>query len=276
MFTKTTLTKATLTKAIQLISLGSVLALLSVSAMAKAPLNPQQKGLQIAKAADAKDTGFGDSTANMIMILKNRAGKTSRRIIRIKTLEVKGDGDKSLSLFDQPQDVKGTAMLTFSHGLKPDDQWLYLPALKRVKRINSRNKSGPFMGSEFAFEDLGSQEVEKYRYKFLRTEKCANGWICNVIERIPAYKYSGYSKQLVWLDTKEYRPVKVMFYDRKNALLKTLTASGFKQYLGRYWRPTSMSMVNHQTGKSTILQWSNYKFRTGLTSRDFNKKAIAR
>ena len=97
----------------------------------------------------------------MVMTLKNRAGKTSRRIIRIKTLESKGDGDKSLSLFDEPADVKGTSMLTYSHGLKPDDQWLYLPALKRVKRINSRNKSGPFMGSEFAFEDLGSQEVEK-------------------------------------------------------------------------------------------------------------------
>jgi len=265
-----------LTKKMKLITLATTFTLLSVNAFAKAPVNPQQKGLQIAKAADAKDTGFGDSTANMVMTLKNRAGKTSRRIIRIKTLEGKGDGDKSLSLFDQPQDVKGTAMLTFSHGLKPDDQWLYLPALKRVKRINSRNKSGPFMGSEFAFEDLGSQEVEKYKYKYLRNEKCGPGWTCTVTERIPAYKYSGYSKQLVWLDTKEYRPVKVMFYDRKNSLLKTLQATGFKKYLGRYWRPSTMNMINHQTGKSTVLQWTNYKFKTGLTARDFNKKAIAR
>lgn len=256
-----------------LISMLTAITLSSTNVMAE---SPQQKGLQIAKTADAKDKGFSDFTANMVMTLKNRAGKTSRRIIRIKTLEGKGDGDKSLSLFDQPQDVKGTAMLTFSHGLKADDQWLYLPALKRVKRINSRNKSGPFMGSEFAFEDLGSQEIEKFKYKFLRTEKCANGWTCNVIERTPAYKYSGYSKQLVWLDNKEYRPVKVMFYDRKNSLMKTLQSTGFKQYLGRYWRPTTMSMVNHQTGKSTILQWTNYKFKTGLTARDFNKKALAR
>ena len=245
---------------------------LSATAMAE---TSQQKGLRIAKAADAKDTGFGDTTANMIMTLKNRAGKTSRRIIRIKTLETKG-GDKSLSLFDQPADVKGTAMLTFSHGLKADDQWLYLPALKRVKRINSRNKSGPFMGSEFAFEDLSSQEVEKYKYNYLREEACGNGWKCHVIERTPAYKYSGYTKQIVWLDTKEYRPTKMMFYDRKRSLLKTLTATGFKQYLGKFWRPNMMSMINHQTGKSTTLQWQNYKFKTGLSSRDFNKKAIAR
>jgi len=255
------------------LSMVATLMFLSISVSAE---TAAEKGLRIAQEADAKDTGFGDFTANMVMTLKNRAGKTSRRIIRIKTLEGKKDGDKSLSLFDEPEDVKGTAMLTFSHGLKPDDQWLYLPALKRVKRINSRNKSGPFMGSEFAFEDLGSQEVEKYHYKYLREEPCGNGWKCHVIERTPAYKYSGYSKQIVWLDTQEYRPVKIEFYDRKGSKLKTLQASGYKQYLGKYWRPSRMSMINHQTGKSTILDWSNYKFRNGLSTRDFNKKALAR
>ncbi len=253
----------------------TVLTLASSTAYALAE-NPQQKGLRIAREADAKDDGFGDFTADMVMTLKNRAGKTSQRFISIKTLEGKNDGDKSLSLFNRPADVKGTAMLTFSHGLKADDQWLYLPALKRVKRINSRNKSGPFMGSEFAFEDLGSQEVEKYHYKYLREEPCANGWKCHVVERTPAYKFSGYSKQVVWLDTKEYRPLKVMFYDRKNTLLKTLVSNGFRQYLGRYWRPATMNMQNVQTGKSTVLQWSNYKFRTGLTTRDFNKNALKR
>lgn len=255
------------------LSLVTVLTLLSANVMAE---TPEQKGLRIANEGDAKDTGFSDFTANMVMTLKNRAGKTSRRIIRIKTLEGKSDGDKSLSLFDEPRDVKGTAMLTFSHGLKADDQWLYLPALKRVKRINSRNKSGPFMGSEFAFEDLGSQEVEKYTYKYLREEACGQGWKCHVIERTPAYKYSGYTKQVAWIDTKEYRPVKVMYYDRKKSLLKTLQATGFQQYLGKFWRPNMMSMVNHQTGKSTTLQWTNYKFKTGLTARDFNKKSLAR
>lgn len=239
---------------------------------------PEQKGLRIANAADASDAGFTDFTAQMVMTLKNRAGKTSRRNIRIKTLEGKNDGDKSLSLFDEPADVKGTAMLTFSHGLKADDQWLYLPALKRVKRINSRNKSGPFMGSEFAFEDLSSQEVNKYKYKFLREEACGvgNKWKCHVIERTPAYKYSGYTKQVVWVDTKEYRAPKIMFYDRKNALLKTLTTTNYKQYAGKHWRPAVMNMQNHQSGKSTVLQYANYKFKTGLSQRDFNKKSLAR
>lgn len=237
---------------------------------------PQEKGLRIAQETDARDRGFGDMTADMEMTLKNRAGDTSTRQIRNKTLEVEGDGDKTLSLFDQPADVKGTAMLTFSHGLEPDDQWLYLPALKRVKRIASRNKSGPFMGSEFAFEDLGSQEVEKYTYTYLREEPCGENWTCHVVERIPAYQYSGYSKQIGWVDTQEYRLVKVEFYDRKEDKLKTLIHNGYQEYIGHYWRPDQMVMENHQTGKSTTLNWSNYQFKTGLTKQDFNKNALKR
>ena len=235
----------------------------------------EDKGLEIATAARAYDRGFSDFTADMVMTLKNKNGDTSTRFIRIKILEVEGDGDKSLSIFDEPKDVKGTAMLTYSHGLEADDQWLYLPALKRVKRISSRNKSGPFMGSTFAFEDLGSQEVEKYSYAFLREEACGD-WQCYVIERIPAYEHSGYTRQLAWLDKEGYRIVKVEYYDRKKALLKTLTVSDFQQFLGHYWRPGKMDMVNHQSGKSTRLEWKNYAFQTGLSDGDFRSQALKR
>ena len=236
---------------------------------------PEEKGLAIAVAADERDSGFVDQTSDMLMILRNRQGQESTRYIRNRVLEVDGDGDKFLSIFDKPADVKHTAMLTYSHGLEPDDQWLYLPALKRVKRINSRNKSGPFMGSEFAFEDLGSQEVEKYSYKYLRDEDC-DDWQCYVIERYPEYEYSGYTRQVTWIDKAEHRPVKVEFYDRKNVLLKTLTYSGYQEYIGHYWRADEMFMQNHQTGKSTLLKWSNYKFKTSVAERDFNPNALPR
>lgn len=236
----------------------------------------QEKGLRIAREADARDYGFKDFTADLLMVLRDSSGKSSTRRMRIKTLEVDGDGDKSMSLFDAPSDVKGTTLLTFSHGLKSDDQWIYLPALRRVKRINSRNKSGPFMGSEFAFEDLGSQEVNKYTYNYLRKEPCGSGWVCHVVERKPAYNFSGYSKQVVWLDTKEYRLVKVEFYDRKNVKLKTLNNNTYKAYIEHYWRPSSMQMLNHQTGNGTTLTWSNYKFRNGLTARDLHPNTLKR
>ena len=235
----------------------------------------EEKGLAIAVEADRRDTGFGDFTASLKMILKNKHGDTSTRLIKLKTLEVDGDGDKSMSIFQQPADVKGTAFLTYSHALKADEQWLYLPALKRVKRINSKNKSGPFMGSEFAYEDLASQEVEKYSYKYLRDE-VLNGVDCFVVETYPQYKHSGYTRIVTWINKQEYRPEKSVFYDRKNALLKTLELKDYKQYLGQYWRASEFSMTNHQTDKSTILLWSDYKFRNGLSDRDFHKNSLKR
>jgi len=233
------------------------------------------RGLEIAVEADKRDTGFEDFTAEMVMELRNKQGDVSTRNIRLKTLEVHNDGDKSLSIFDQPADVKGTAFLTFSHAIKPDEQWLYLPALKRVKRINSKNKSGPFMGSEFAYEDLASQEVEKYTYKYLRDEML-DGVDCFVMERYPAYEHSGYTRQVAWINKDRYVAEKIDFYDRKNSLLKTLINKDYQQYLGQYWRANEMFMENHQTGKSTILKWQDYKFKTGLGDRDFNRNSLKR
>lgn len=235
----------------------------------------EEKGLEIAVAADKRDSGWGSMRAQMEMILENRAGKTSIRKIESRQLEVDGDGDKSLSLFKEPRDVSGTAMLTFSHGVDLDDQWLYLPALKRVKRISSKNQSGPFMGSEFAFEDLGSQEVEKYTYKYLRDEACGDNMQCTISERIPAYENSGYTRQITWIDKQEYRPIRIEFYDRKDTLLKTLDFSAYQEYNG-YWRADQYRMENHQTGKKTILNWDGIEFGVGLNERDFNQNALKR
>ena len=233
------------------------------------------RGLEIATEADVRDTGFIDSVAKMKMELKNKQGQTSVREVRVKTLEVEGDGDKGLSIFDTPADIKGTASLTYSHALKPDEQWLYLPALKRVKRISSKNKSGPFMGSEFAYEDISSQEIEKYTYKYIKDETL-NGIDCFVVERYPAYKHSGYTRQVAWINKQEYRPEKIDFYDRKNTLLKTLNYSGYQQYLNKFWRADVMHMINHQTGKSTTLSWKDYQFKTGLTKKDFSRNSLKR
>lgn len=247
-----------------------LLPLLSLSVQAQ---SPEDVGRKIAEEMDRRDTGFKDQQADLKMILKNRQGDQTARSIRVKTLEVQGDGDKSLTVFDSPADVKGTAFLSYTHAVEPDDQWLYLPALKRVKRIASANKSGPFMGSEFAYEDLSSQEVPKYTYKFLRDETL-NGRQSMVIERFPAYEHSGYTRQVVWVDKEMYQPLKIEFYDRKDSLLKTLVFENYKQYLSQFWRAERMFMENHQTGKSTQLTWENYKFRNGYTDRDFDQNSL--
>jgi hypothetical protein len=236
---------------------------------------PEERGSEIAIETDKRDMGFGDSSSELTMILRNKQGDESTRQMSNKTLEVENDGDKSLVIFNEPRDVKGTAFLTFTHKSGPDDQWLYLPALKRVKRIASDNKSGPFMGSEFAYEDISSQEVEKYTYKYIKDENIV-GVDCFVIERYPVDEKSGYTRQVVWIDIDQYRTMKIDYYDRKNSLLKTLTYHEYNQHLNKYWRANKMSMVNRQTGKSTDLLFNDYKFANGFSESDFNQNSLKR
>ncbi|WP_251358645.1 outer membrane lipoprotein-sorting protein [Kangiella sp. TOML190] len=236
---------------------------------------PEEKGLAIAKEAKARNVGWGDSEASMTMTLRNKAGRETIRKVRSKSLEVQDDGDKGLSIFDEPRDVKGTAFLSFTHIQGNDDQWLYLPALKRVKRISSSNKSGPWMGSEFANEDLTSFEVEKYSYKFLREDEIEGDKVF-VTELYPQYKNSGYSKSISWIDQDHYRVRKIEYFDKQGKLLKVMTFSDLKLYLDKFWRAHKQVMENVQTGKSTTIDWGEYQFNVGLTDKDFNKSSLKR
>lgn len=236
----------------------------------------EARGIEIAQERKQRNIGWETSVSQMTMVLRSASNKESIRKMNISTLEVADDGDKGLTVFEQPADVRGTRFLSHSHTVGSDDQWLYLPALKRVKRIASRNKSGPFMGSEFAYEDMSSFELEKYTFNYLGDEACGDNLTCFVVEQFPTDKNSGYTRQIVWVDQVEYRVIKSEFYDRKNSLLKTLTNADYEQYLGQYWRPSSLKMVNHQSGKSTDLVVESLEFKVELTDKDFDKNRLAR
>ena len=239
-----------------------------------ADATPEERGWNIAQEADRRSSGYGDNTANLRMILRNKQGQTSERALRLRNLEVAEDGTKSLCIFDTPRDVKGTILLTHTHKQADDDQWLYLPALRRVRRIAAKNKSGSFMGSEFAYEDIATQELEKHTYKWVRDE-VYEGNDCFVIERRPVdAANSGYSRQLAWIDQSEYRTRKVDYYDRKGDILKTLTCRDYHRHEDRFWRAHEMNMLNHQTGKSTQLIWSDLTFGTGQNELDFERSRL--
>lgn len=236
---------------------------------------PEEKGLAIAKAQKARDAGWKDSQSEMKMVLRSANGNENVRLIQIKSLEVQGDGDKNLMVFNEPLDVKGTAFLSYSHITGPDDQWIFLPALKRVKRIASRTKAGSFMGSEFSYEDLSSFEVEKFDFKLLRDEPCGEH-TCHVLESYPRDEHSGYSRQVSWIENKDFRVQKIEFYDKKKAHLKTMTVQKYELSEEKFWRPTHSVMVNHQTGNATELHWYNIRLNTGLSESDFSQNNLRR
>lgn len=232
-----------------------------------------KKGYEIAAEADRRASGFVDSEESFSMTLRNKRGQERVRTLRVKSMERPDDGDWGLTIFDDPADVKGTAFLTYSHGIEPDDQWIYLPALKRVKRISSKNRSGPFMGSEFAFEDLSSFELEKYSYRYLRDQACGDQ-TCFVSEWKPLYDHSGYTRMEVQHDQDEYRVQQIDFYDRVGKHLKTMTLTDYTLYNDRFWRALQWEVVNHKTGKSTSLRYNSIELGVGLLERDFDKNSL--
>jgi outer membrane lipoprotein-sorting protein len=248
----------------------------SLLAVAGSTTAANDRGLEIARQAQQRDSGWKDQQVELSMTLRSAGGAKTVRHLRTRSLEVTGDGDKLLTIFDAPSDVKGTAFLSHTHQRGQDDQWLYLPAIRRVKRISSSNRSGPFMGSEFAYEDLSSEEVERYRYRYLGDKPCGDGWSCFVVARYPVDESSGYTKQVVWIDKAHYRFVKTAYYDRKGAHAKTLTRSRYQKYAGRFWRAARWEMKNHLNGKSTLVEWKRFTFSVGLSERDFDKGALKR
>nr|ADI18508.1 hypothetical protein [uncultured gamma proteobacterium HF4000_19M20] len=233
------------------------------------------RGLEIALKADNSFSGYGDSKTNLKMLLKDRKGLITERVMKMKLLEVPEDGDKSLIVFDSPRDVRGVAVLSHAHKTGSDEQWLYLPALKRVKRVASKNRTGPFLGSEFTLEDLSFQEVEKYSYEYLRDEDL-KGKEYHVVKRVPLDPYSGYTKQIVWISKTDSLIHQIHHYDRKSFHFKTQVFRGYKKYLNKFWRPNEIHMINHQTDKTTTLFFEDMAFNTGLSEKDFTQNSLKR
>jgi hypothetical protein len=229
---------------------------------------------ELAKQSDATTDGFVSSSSNMTMTLINAHNQKTIRDMKSITLEG-NNGDKSLMEFLSPADVKGTKMLTHEFINKDDNQWMYLPALKRIKRIASRNKSGSFMGSEFSYEDTGNAKWEEFTYVDGLEEVTIDGVVCLKGVRIPKDRYSGYTKQVTWIEKERKLVKKVDYYDRKKELLKTAVFSKWKKIDGVYVMG-QIHMINHQNGKQTILEWSDQKIKVGLGKKDFSKRVLKR
>lgn len=260
------------------ISVASLtLLVISQAFVAATPGNAEDaanEGRRIFAEISARNSGYGDQQANVTMQLRRKSGATTTRVMNMATLEVANDGTRTIVSFNNPVDVKGTEVLTYTHSTADDEQWIYLPAFKRVKQISDANKTSSFMGSEFTYEDLNSLNIQlpKFDYRYLRTEDL-DGTPCQVVERVPRYARSAYKRQVVWVDRERSVVLKIEYYDTKDALAKTLSLTRFQKYLGSQWRADEMSMVS-VSGDSTLLTWRDYKFKSGLALNDFSVSAL--
>ena len=212
-----------------------------------------------------------------LISLKN--GKERRRSRELTSIEKRyEDGrydKKSLLLFSQPKEVKGTGFLTWDKvGIAPDDQWLYLPALKKVKRIRTNEKGRSFMGTDFSYEDLSGRDLDADKYELLGVD-IIHGTDCYKIRANPIEKGSQYSWRILWIDKTHSLMKRVEFFNKKEMVFKILDIPDHVKN-GDYWTATKMVMKKIKTAHSTELIVLKVDYDQGLKDNVFTESYMKR
>ena len=231
-------------------------------------------GLEIIENVYNRPTGK-DQTADLTMSLIN--SRRDKRVREIKQfLKEFGNMEKKIMFFVAPADVYNTSFMNWSYDKngKDDDQWIYLPALKRVKRISSDSKSDYFMGSDFTYDDLGDRQPSADVHKLLR-EETIDGENCYVVESIPKEEEYIYSKTITWIIKDKWIGKKKEFYDEDDDLLKTLTVKKSEK-IKNCQIITLSEMHNVQSDHKTIMELKNVKLDTGIPDNKFTERMMKR
>lgn len=218
--------------------------------------DPAVHGKQLAEYADRFDTGWVDEYLKGRMTLFDAGGDSVERVFSRMVLERAKEGDKLILKFQAPAEIKGVAALTFENPGGSDDNWLYLPSTKRVRRISGANNTASFQGTEFTYEDLSSLDPREYEWRYLDDTPIERGDEKVEVHRLearPTYADTGYQRLIVHFNKATWAQERVEYYDKSGTLLKTRESTEWKQYHKRFWRPQRFEMINHQTKKRTVL-----------------------
>ncbi|NHB69889.1 outer membrane lipoprotein-sorting protein [Perlabentimonas gracilis] len=241
------------------------------TAMAYQPASAQLTGQQVMEKVYNNPSG-DDTQGSLTMTLTNNRGEQ-----RVRTLKqfIKDDGkmEKKIMFFVAPADVKNTSFMNWSYtDGRSDDQWIYLPALKRTKRISSDGKSDNFMGSDFTYDDLGDRHPNQDNHKLLH-EETIEGKDCYVVESTPKEDDYMYSKTITWVMKDNYLGLKREFYDDREKLLKVLTIKKYDKVDG-FWTILETEMHNVQKDHRTNMKFTDVQKNKGISNSKFTERSM--
>jgi outer membrane lipoprotein-sorting protein len=236
-------------------------------------------GREIIKKNDQQRKAADEKLELTMKLINKKGNERIRKVIQFKKTNDKGQ-QKTLIRFLSPADVKGTGLLTIEHSDGDDDQWLYLPALRKVRRISASNKSDNFVGTDFSYQDLKSEQMENYQYTLLKEENI-NGTDCFVVEAVPnndkEKKESGYSKRILWISKDNYVALQIYYYDKKGELFKEYKANDIRLIDGaNKWRAHKIEMENHKKNHQTFLNYNNFLINKGIKDNLFTERYLKR
>ncbi len=231
----------------------------------------KQKELQKA------DTEYGEE---MMLLVDVKSGSKKKRLVK-RYAKDKGNGlNRYLLVFMDPADIKGTALLTHENETQ-DDQWLYMPATKKMQRIAQGSKKSYFMGTDFTYEDMTPEEIDNFKYKILRKEAVDHvkpPKECYVIESVPATKKqkraSGYTKRLLWVDSENFLTLKAEFYGRRDKLIKTQKSYEIQHIKDTIFRPKKTIMDNHKKKHKTLTMVKKRALNKKIDNSTFTERYI--
>jgi outer membrane lipoprotein-sorting protein len=230
-----------------------------------------EKGDAVAKKHfDLKKADDLKTSATMTLIDKSG----SKKVRKLDMYEKEGsEGKNAFTQFNDPADIKGTKFLVTAHKKTDDEQRLYLPAMKKVRKISSSDKSGKFVNSDLFFYDLEDREFGDYTYTYVK-EDTLNGKTCDVVEMKPVDVKAPYSKAITWVDKENSGIVKMEAYDQKGKLWKTILFT-IEQIQGINV-PKKTEINNVQESHKTILDLTNTQINTGLKNDIFSVQNLER
>ena len=236
-------------------------------------------GIDLIEKVNALDEGEYVTRNIHMKMIDRRKKERERETISLR--KYFGEDKKTIIFYKSPSNVKDTAFLTFDYKDESveDDQWLYLPAMRKVRRISSSDRGDYFLGTDFTYEDIkkeGKVAINDYSFKTLG-EEVIDGIKTYRVEAITLNEKSakelGHSKVILWIDPKINLIRKALYFDLKGNELKTLIARDIRQIDG-IWTRHILDIQNHKTGHHTIFTFSEVDYKTSVADRRFNKQSL--
>ncbi|MFT7624606.1 MAG: hypothetical protein ACI9WU_003794 [Myxococcota bacterium] len=235
---------------------------------------PAERGLEIARAADTADTGFGMEQTTATMTIQRSGGRTETRVFRLTTTDGSQGSERSLVELLKPARHKGMRVLTVTASDGGEAVFLRLPHHRRTRRIVGRKRTGRFLGSELTFEDLGSRRHDRYTHRWLRDEP-VRGAECHVVETTPRDPDTGYSRIVLWRDVRTYQLMRVAWFGPDGVAVKTGDFTDW-QKTTRFHRANRYTIVNATTGQTTTVVFSGRTHDVSLDSSALTRQGLER
>ncbi len=264
-------------KTIRVLALFFAIVSLTHGVILQEKLTAQQimdKAFEVTKLA-------GSEAVSTLTIIDSKGRKRIREIAMVTKLFDNGDTEKRLLRFLAPPDVKGTGLLVFDYEEKDDDMWLFMPALRKTRRIVSSERAKSFMGSEFSYADMSPPILDEFTYKIL-SEKEVEGTLCWEIEMVPVNEdiadENGFSRRIAYIGKEDYVIRGALYYDLDGEKHKELSVLEIKELdpVNHRYRPLHMVMVNTQNNRQSILKINSIQFNPGVKDDYFTTRYLER